>query len=190
MLAKVNVRDGQTVKAGDILFEFDPRAAQTELQISQSRLAIARAKMPPAVAGQSEVDAAKAEIAAAEALIELDRLNLQALQIRAPIGGVLTTVDAVPGQYLHLNGPPLTQVIGTGDLKITFKLAFNDRTLLKVGRKITFTVGDKLQPFPAEITFISPTADSSNRTEIRARLTGEVEPLVPGVLGTVTIPDL
>ncbi len=190
-LAKVNVHDGQSVKVGDILFELDPRAAQTELLVAQARLASARAKLPPAgTAGQSEIDAAKAEIAAEEAVVELDRHNLAALQIRAPFDGTLTTVDAAPGQYLHLNSLPLTQIVCTGDLKITFKLAFNDRTRLKVGQKISFTVGDKLPAFPAEIIFISPAADSSNRTEIRARFTDATTPLIPGVLGTVIIPDL
>ncbi len=189
ILAKVSVKEGQSVKAGQVLAEFDGSAARAEMQAAEARLQMARAKIPAGAAGPGEMERAKAEVVAEEAAVSLCRQKLDALQIKSPLDGSVTTMDFSAGQYVPA-GTVLTQVVGTGDLKLSFRLAFNDRTRLKVGQKITFAVGDKIPAFPAEITYISPTTDSSNRTEIRARFTGPTGVLIPGVLGTVAIPEL
>ena len=53
-ISKVNLREGQTVKAGDVLFELDPLDQQAAVQSSRSRVFAAQARVATAQAQSAE----------------------------------------------------------------------------------------------------------------------------------------
>ncbi len=108
VLQKVNFKEGQEVKKGDLLFEIDPRPLQAQLLQAQAMLARdeANAKDAEATArryaalvkkeyvtqqqadnAQAQAQALKAALAADRAAVQQARLNLAYAQIRSPVSG-------------------------------------------------------------------------------------------------------
>lgn len=123
-VAQVLVKDGQTVKKGDLLFRFDDRADRAALekaraQTARDRAALAdlerqlkRAKELVAqnFVAQSAVDTAQANYDAGVALIKSDEAAVQAAQVtagynelRAPISGRAGIVSVFPGSLVQAN---------------------------------------------------------------------------------------
>lgn len=118
------VRDGQEVKAGDILFQIDPRPFQADLdearaQIEHSRILLAKAEADlvrytslkeRAVISQEQFDQTKTDAEALRANIRLyqaqedrARLDLGHAAIRAPIAGVAGEVQVNEGNVIKAN---------------------------------------------------------------------------------------
>src|SRR5262249_23849902 len=116
-LVKIHFTDGQTVKAGDILFTIDPRPF--EIAVEAARAEVARARAQIAVTGndleraeqltpskvltqrdfdqrKANHDAAKAQLQSAEAMLRNAELNLEWTSVLAPIDGRISDrkVDA------------------------------------------------------------------------------------------------
>ena len=110
--------EGSTVKAGDLLYEIDPRSYQAAADSAAASLQRAEAALPSAqakvdrynqlvgvnsVTAQSLDDAkatlaqAKADIASAEAAVETAKINLDFTKVRAPIGGLIGTSTVTEG---------------------------------------------------------------------------------------------
>jgi membrane fusion protein, multidrug efflux system len=108
VLLRVNFKEGQEVKKGDLLFEIDPRPLQAQLLQAQAMLARdeANAKDAEATArryaalvkkeyvtqqqadnAQAQAQALKAALSADQAAVQQARLNLAYAQIRAPVSG-------------------------------------------------------------------------------------------------------
>ncbi len=110
--------EGSTVKAGDLLYEIDPRSYQAAADSAAASLQKAQAALPSAQAkvdrynqlvGANSVTAqnlddakatlaqAKADIASAEAAVEAAKINLDRTKVRAPIGGIIGTSAVTEG---------------------------------------------------------------------------------------------
>ncbi|MDX2080449.1 MAG: HlyD family secretion protein [Terrimicrobiaceae bacterium] len=121
-IVNIPVRDNQTVKKGDLLFEVDPSTFQAEVDNWTAKLAQAEASV---VQTQQELQrqtelfktqvndlrdlqnaqdsfaAAQADAAAAKANLELAKLNLGYTRVVAPVDGYLTNVNTSPGTYVY-----------------------------------------------------------------------------------------
>jgi membrane fusion protein (multidrug efflux system) len=136
-------RDGSPVKAGELLFEIDPRQYVANLDEAKGQVAKTRAMLvryendvrrytPLAAEGavsQKELDdavqglaAARAQLAADEANLENARLNLAWTKILSPIDGV---AGIAQGQVGDLVKPVtlLTQVSQLDPIKVSFPVS-------------------------------------------------------------------
>lgn len=107
-ISEVAFKEGQEVKAGDILFRLDDRLIKAQMRQAEANIARDRASLTDAEAilkrretlvtksivseqatetQRSAVEVLKATIAAGEAQLEASRTQLDYLTIRAPIGG-------------------------------------------------------------------------------------------------------
>ncbi len=125
VLQRVNFREGDDVRQGQVLFEIDPRPyraalaqAEAVLARDQAQLANARADVKrfealvekeyvtPQQFEQAKTTAASLEatVAADRAAVETARLNLQYATIRAPISGRAGALLVRPGNLVRANG--------------------------------------------------------------------------------------
>ena len=91
-IEKVNYREGQEVKKGDVLFVIDDRSYRAELARSEAERA-RRLVEEQAIATETyeqrraAAEQARAELAAAQAAVDAARLDLEWTRVRAPIDG-------------------------------------------------------------------------------------------------------
>ena len=127
------VRDNQRVKAGDLLFEIDPRTFEAALKQDRADLEQARVnvdetrdeyrrverirKRDPGAVSAEEVTsrknalrAAEAKVLAAEAVLDEAQLDLEFTQVRAPVDGYVTNLNLRLGSQAVANQPVLALV--------------------------------------------------------------------------------
>src|SRR5579883_669682 len=110
-IAKVNVHDGQEVKAGDVLFQLDSRAAEAQVRQADAQLAKDRAQLANArreaarqaelaaknYASQSIADTAQTNAAALEAAVRADEAALDNLKTLLSYYTITSSIDGRVG---------------------------------------------------------------------------------------------
>ncbi len=118
----IPIKDNQSVKKGDLLFEIDPATYQAALDNANARVAEAEANLTQAsqelqrqtqlyeqrvndvrdLQNAQDLEAsARAEVIAAQANLETARLDLSYTKVLAPVNGYLTNVQTSPGTYVE-----------------------------------------------------------------------------------------
>lgn len=144
-VAQVLVKDGQTVKKGQLLFRFDDRADRAALEKARAQLARDRASLADLerqlnrakelraqnFIAPSAVDTAQANFDAGQALVRSDEAAVQAAQVtagynelRAPISGRAGIVNVYPGSLVQANATAaaLVNIAQLDPIGITFSL--------------------------------------------------------------------
>lgn len=156
-IVSIAVKDGQMVKAGDLLFSLDDRALKAQLAKDQATLAkdqalqvgvaadLQRAKdlVAKQVGTQQTYDqavaaqkAAAATVDADKATIEADTVQLSYATINAPIAGRLGAVNVSVGDLVTTstsnsgNTTPLVTITQMDPLQVTFNLPESNLALL------------------------------------------------------------
>ncbi|HOX90039.1 MAG TPA: efflux RND transporter periplasmic adaptor subunit [Burkholderiaceae bacterium] len=144
--------EGSVVKAGQVMFQQDPRpfqaqvdAAKAALAEQQARLKVANdnlARVKPLAArkalSQRELDdatgaaeTAAAAVDVAKANLEQAQLNLSYTRITTPVSGVSSYARVQDGQYVNLADSQLTYVAQLDPMWINFSLSENDMLKLR-----------------------------------------------------------
>jgi multidrug efflux system membrane fusion protein len=156
-IVSIAVKDGQMVKAGDLLFSLDDRALKAQLAKDQATLAKDQALLASAAADlqrakdlvakqagtQQTYDqalaaqkAAAATIDADKATIDADTVQLSYATISAPISGRLGAVNVSVGDLVTTsngnssNSTPLVTITQMDPLQVNFNLPESNLTLL------------------------------------------------------------
>lgn len=168
-LTKIYFKDGDKVKAGDLIFEIDDK--DTQLQIKQLRNSIALAELTR----------------------NNDLKDLQASTVKAPIDGEVMELQAKEGDSLSNNSTLLTI---TDKSKLKLLVSFNNtyRSRLSVGQKVKVnaydTENDELYKIEGTITSISTpsykTADGAEVYNVGVVIENSSS-LKEGMVGNVTI---
>ena len=166
-IVKVNFQDGQEVKAGDVLYEIDPRPFRAALDRASAELARLKAlqvkaqanmdraqKLLPSGAASKEdfddcvaqLSVAKASIASGEALVRDAQLNLEYTKVTSPINGRVSSAKITLGNLVQ--PPPgdstvLTTVVTTNPVYVYFNM--DERTFLRC-RDLVMGPGKEVAP--------------------------------------------
>ncbi len=129
-IEKLPIDDNQQVKAGDLLFEIDPRTykaavdqAKADLQQAQVQVDEAKGEADRAerirkqdrgamseqelISRQNDVRTAEATALAAQAALENAQLDLEFTQVKAPVDGYVTNLNLRLGSQAVANQPAL-----------------------------------------------------------------------------------
>jgi membrane fusion protein (multidrug efflux system) len=139
-------RDGAVVKAGELLFEIDPRQFQAAYdqavgQLGRAQAALGKSEMdvaryrPLAAEGavsQQELDNAvqaryadAAQVDSAKAAVEQARLNLEWTKVKSPVTGVAAIATAQVGDLVSPTDV-LTSVSQLDPMKVSFPVSENE----------------------------------------------------------------
>ena len=175
---------GQRFQAGQVLAEVDvqdyalaAQAAQAQVigARSQRDLAAADFKRYEALLAQNFISAAELErrsatFKAAQASLDqaLAQAQAQANQVGyakllATTSGVVTGVEAEPGQVVSA-GQPVIRFAHDGPRDAVFAVPEHVVSRLKMGQKMTVTVGNTAQTFQGQVREIGASADPATRT--------------------------
>ncbi len=151
-IAKVHFVEGTMVRAGDLLFEIDPReyraaVLRSEGEVARLRALLARAEAevartqrlrPAGAASEREVEtaiaqkgAAEGELKAALAQLEQARLDLEFTRVTAAIPGRVSRAEITAGNLVVVGaqgGPLLTTIVRQDPMYVYFDV--DERSLL------------------------------------------------------------
>ncbi len=151
-LDKVNFTDGQEVKAGDLLFEIDPRPferalEQAKAQLNQAKVRVSNASLDvergrPLLKSdyiskktfddrENIVREAEAEVKVGEARVKAAELELSFCRITAPISGRISRTLVTPGNFVSGGGTDtgttvLTTIVTQDPIYIYFDVSENN----------------------------------------------------------------
>jgi multidrug efflux system membrane fusion protein len=198
VLEKVNFREGDPVKAGDLLFRIDPRPFDARLHQALAALAEDRAALdnarkqaaryrPAAEKGyvseeqsdqaQTSVAVLAAAVAADEAAVESARLDLDNCTIRAPISGYTGALLVDQGNLVKAEADqPLVTINQVTPIKVGFSLS--EQALLELKKYLAagslavqaVPDGYRGEPLVGWIAFLDNKVDAATGT-IRLKAT-------------------
>ena len=201
---------GQRVQAGQVLAEVDVQDYALAAQASQAQVTGARSQRDLAAAdfkryeallAQNFISAAELERRAAvlkaaqatldQALAQSQSQSNQAsyAKLTAPTAGVITGIEAEPGQVVSA-GQPVVRFAQEGPRDAVFAVPEHVVSRLKMGQKMTASVGNTNQTVQGQVREIGASADPVTRTfTIKLALVkGESLPL--GITLNVHAPQL
>jgi multidrug efflux system membrane fusion protein len=171
-ITEVRFRDGQTVKAGEVLFVIDPRPyeaavakAEASLASAKTNARFAKAEMERAARliktqaiaasvydSRTNADrVAQANILSAEADLKDARLDLEHAYVKAPIGGRVSRAELTVGNLVQAgsNAPLLTSIVSMDSIYADFDV--DEATYVKSVRAHADTT-EKERQIPVELT--------------------------------------
>ncbi|WCK25803.1 efflux RND transporter periplasmic adaptor subunit [Agrobacterium pusense] len=183
-IVEVNVRDGDTVQAGELLLRFETDELQSTLLLRQSDRDAAEAELMLAmqaltrteqlalknIASAEQLDKAKSDVAVKTARLQslsaqadIARLALRNAEIRAPFGGTVTRRLAEAGSRVGADGELLT-LVDTSVLEAKVLVATRDVPRVARGQTAELEIdGLGGQIVKGTVDRISPVAEDGTR---------------------------
>ena len=213
IISKVHIRDGQFVKAGELLFTLDARTdeanvAKAQAQLAKDNAALADAQRQWARAQQllaqnfisqgaldtskAQLDSQLAVVAADQAAIDAARVALSYARIVAPNAGRAGSVAVSPGNAVQANVTPLVTITQLDPIAVAFSIPQRNlgdalAALKNGGAEVTATLGENGERFTGHLKFVDNAVDAnSGSVKVKAVFANPTGKLWPGAFVQVS----
>jgi RND family efflux transporter MFP subunit len=177
------VREGDTVRAGQVIASIDPTEYQARVRQLKQQADAARAQVEIAKrnfdnnqalvdkgfisrtaleSSQSSLTGAQATYQAAVAAVDVANKTLDDTALRAPITGVVSQRLAQPGERLAVDARVI-EIIDPTRLELEATLAPADSVRVRTGQTARLTIEGAAQPVTATVVRINPSAQAGSR---------------------------
>jgi RND family efflux transporter MFP subunit len=150
-LEKINFKEGDIVRSGDLLYVIEQAPYQTEVDVSKAGVAEAEAELvranqhlerlqtalPESIPAMDMDEAiatqlrAKAQIAQAKALLARSELDIAYTMIHAPISGRIGRTTYTKGNLVGPTSVPLARIVQVDPIRVIFSISENDLTIIQ-----------------------------------------------------------
>lgn len=215
-IAKVHIREGQFVRAGDVLFTLDSRADEVNLAKAQAQLEkelatladnqrqLSRSKelFEKKFVAQSAVDSAQTVVQAQQAVatgaktaVAAARVSLSYSRIVAPAAGRTGIISVFPGSLVQPSGTaiPMVTITQMDPITITFPLPQRNLpdALESMKSKDSFVIAhlpDNASQFKGKLQFIDNAVDAASGTvKVKAVFENREMKLWPGAYANIEL---
>jgi RND family efflux transporter MFP subunit len=183
-LQGLTVREGDAVKAGQVIARVDPTEARARLRQAQEQADSARAQFDIAqrqwtnnkalvdqgFISRTAVDTSGNSLAAAEAThkaalaaVDMARKSMEDTVLRAPISGVVSQRLAQPGERVAVDAR-VVEIVDLNRLELEAALSAADSLGVRVGQDAQLTIEGSARPVAARVVRINPTAQAGSRS--------------------------
>lgn len=182
-LRTLDVREGESVRAGQVIGRLDDTEASWRLRQAEDQAANAKAQLEIAErtlannqalvtqgfistnalqTSESNLAAARASLAAAQAAAEIARKSVRDAVITAPIAGQVSQRLAQPGERLGVDAR-IVEIVDLSALELAAPVAPAEVAALRVGMPAQLTVEGRSAPVPGRVAHIAPATQAGTR---------------------------
>ncbi|MGY4480492.1 HlyD family secretion protein [Bradyrhizobium sp. USDA 3364] len=162
---KLNVREGDEVKPGDLLYSVDDDLQRADLNQNNATLANAKQSYDRAAslrgtgAGtQANLDSAVSALRIAEARVNTSQTRLDRRKGFAPIAGSIQQIYFREGEMVQAQRPVLS-IMPPGNMKLRFFVPETELPKLALGDEVRVTCDNCAADLTAKIYFIATSAE-------------------------------
>ena len=145
-------------------------------------------------ASEAKVAAAKARQDQAQLAVDVARLNLERMVVRAPITGRILTIDARPGKRLagmDLLSEQTSSTVATlydpKRLQVRVDVRLEDVPQVQVGQPATIETAAMKTPLTGEVLWLTTRADiQKNTLQVKVAIKDPPQVITPEMLGQIT----
>lgn len=192
-ITQLNFTDGQRVRKGQVLVQFDDQLPLAQVQQSQAELSIAQANqkrnqelVAQNFVSQRSLDESAAALQVAQAKLALAKATAARLKIIAPFDGIAGIRLVNPGDYLK-DGADIVNIEDIDALFVDFRLPERFQNKLRRGQTALVDM-DALpgRKYTAVVQAIDPLIDANGRSvAVRACIDNRQLQLRPGMFARV-----
>lgn len=192
-ITQLNFRDGDRVRKGQLLVQFDDQLPLAQVQQSLAELSIAQANhkrnqelVAQNFISQRSVDESAANLEVAQAKLALARATAARLKIIAPFDGITGIRTVNVGDYLK-DGADIVNVEDIEAIYVDFRLPERYQTKVRRGQRATVDM-DALpgRKFTAVVQAVDPLVDANGRSVgIRGCIDNRQLHLRPGMFARI-----
>jgi membrane fusion protein, multidrug efflux system len=193
-ITQLNFRDGDRVRKGQLLVQFDDQLPLAQVQQSMAELSIAQANhkrnqelVAQSFISQRSVDESAANLEVAQAKLSLARATAARLKIIAPFDGITGIRTVNVGDYLK-DGADIVNVEDIEAIYVDFRLPERFQTKVRRGQRANIDI-DALpgRKFTAVVHAIDPLLDANGRSVgVRGCIDNRQLALRPGMFARIT----
>jgi membrane fusion protein (multidrug efflux system) len=193
-ITQLNFTDGQRVRKGQVLVQFDDQLQLAQVQQSQAELSIAQANqkrnqelVAQNFISQRSLDESAANLQVAQAKLSLAKATAARLKIVAPFDGIAGIRQVNVGDYLK-DGSDIVNIEDIEAIFVDFRLPERFQSKLKRGQTAQLDI-DALpgRQYTTQIQAIDPLIDASGRSVgVRGCIDNRPLQLRPGMFARVT----
>jgi RND family efflux transporter MFP subunit len=214
VITKVNIREGQFVKAGDVLFTLDARSDQVNLAKAQAQLAKDSAALADAqrqlarnrdllaqnFISQGAVDTSQTQVESQQAVVTADRAAIEAAKvglgynrITAPAAGRAGAINVFAGTTVQPGTNSLVTITQLDPIAVSFSLPqrnLNDalQAMRAGGGKVVALLPEGRNTLTGKLQFVDNAVDPNSGTvKVKAQFDNAGEALWPGAFVTVRL---
>ena len=194
-VVKINFKNGEQVKAGDILLELDTSVEAAQLRSTEAQLVLAQLESKRATEllekqtiSQSQLDQATAQLDQVQATVNALQAQINKKILRAPFDGRVGIRSINLGQYVS-RGMPLVPLQKLDQLYVNFTLPERELPRLAVGHKVVIEV-DAFpgRRFEGKLNAINPEVSASTRNvTVQALFDNPEDVLRSGMFARVSV---
>jgi HlyD family secretion protein len=164
-VTKLNVREGDEVKAGEQIYSVDDDLQLADLNQNKATLANAQQSYDRAASlsktgsgTQANLDAAVSALRVAEARVVTSKTRLARRIGFAPVSGVIQQIYFREGEMVQAQRPVLS-IMPPGNMKLRFFVPETELPKLAIGDEVRVTCDNCSADLTAKIYFIATTAE-------------------------------
>ncbi len=183
-LQGLTVREGDFVKAGQVIARIDAREYQSRVRQSREQAESARAQVDvvqrqydnnKALVDQgfisktsldtslANLNAAQATYKAAVAATEVSAKSVEDTILKAPISGQVSQRLVQPGERVGVDAR-IVEIIDVSRLEVEASLSATDSIAVRVGQSAELQIEGNTQPISAQVVRINPSAQAASRS--------------------------
>ena len=182
-LQQLSVREGDTVKAGQVIGQIDAADSQSRLRQAEENVLAARAQLDIAerslTNNQALVDqnfisrtaldtsiananAARASLRSVQAAVDLAKKAVGDAALRSPISGIVAQRLVQPGERVAVDAR-IIEVVDLSRLEVEAAIAPEDVVDLRVGQQARLHIDGLAEPLQASVARINPSTQAGTR---------------------------
>jgi RND family efflux transporter MFP subunit len=206
-LQGLTVREGDVVKAGEVIAKVDPTeyvarvnqaqqqadAAKAQIEIAQRQWDNNKKLVDQGFISRTALDtswnnytAAESTYKAAVAAVDVSKKALDDTVLRAPISGLVAQRLSQPGERVAIDAKVI-EVVDLSRLELEATLTAADSVSVRIGQKALLQIEGRAQPVPAKVVRINPTAQAGSRSVLAYLRIEDVSGLRQGLFAQGTL---